>query len=35
MEVLLDVMAFVGFIGLASFYRTAEERREPPRDGPS
>jgi hypothetical protein len=35
MEVLLDVMAFAGFIGLASLHRTAEDRREPPGDGQS
>jgi hypothetical protein len=33
MEVLLDVMAFAGFIGLASLYRGPGERREPPSDG--
>jgi hypothetical protein len=33
MEVLLDVLAFAGFIGLASLYRGPSERREPPRDG--
>jgi hypothetical protein len=36
MEVLLDVMAFAGFIGLASLYpNPKEEHREPPGDGPS
>jgi len=33
MEVLLDVMAFAGFIGLASLYRGPKERRGPPQDG--
>jgi hypothetical protein len=33
MEVLLDVAAFAGFIGLASLYRGPGERREAPRDG--
>jgi hypothetical protein len=33
MEVLLDVMAFAGFIGLASLHRTPEERRDPPHNG--
>ena len=33
MEVLLDVLAFAGFIGLASLYRGPAERREPPSDG--
>jgi hypothetical protein len=32
MEVLLDVMAFAGFIGLASLHRGARQRREPPQD---
>jgi hypothetical protein len=32
-EVLLDVMAFAGFVGLASLYRGPSERREPPEDG--
>jgi hypothetical protein len=33
MEVLLDVAAFAGFIGLASLYRGPSERRETSRDG--
>jgi hypothetical protein len=33
MEVLLDVVAFAGFIGLASLYRSPTERREGQRDG--
>jgi hypothetical protein len=33
MEVLLDVAAFAGFIGLASLYRGPGERREASRDG--
>jgi hypothetical protein len=33
MEVLLDVMAFAGFIGLASLYRAPGERRDPAHDG--
>jgi hypothetical protein len=33
MEVLLDVAAFAGFIGLASLYRGPGERRDAPRDG--
>jgi hypothetical protein len=33
MEVLLDVAAFAGFIGLATLYRGPSERRRPPGDG--